>query len=138
MKAALAPEYRITMFATLGLGTAILWARSLRWPCSIDTDGLTLRYYRKVPWKSIEKINVWRDYYDGHVSRIDIHHRGSVDRIALRASRNGQNIATTVLAMFKQVSRARPTTSARGEANPASVAKKSAMSMMRHDVLDVM
>ena len=107
MKVALALEYRIRMFAllpaTLGLGTAILWARSLRWPCRIDADGMTLRYRRRVLWKSIEKINVGRDYRDGHVSQIDM-------TIPMRALRDGQSIATTILATFKQVRRARPAT----------------------------
>ena len=114
MKVALALEYRIRMFAllpaTLGLGTAILWARSLRWPCRIDADGMTLRYRRRVLWKSIEKINVGRDYRDGHVSQIDIHHHGGVEKIPMRALRDGQSIATTILATFKQVRRARPAT----------------------------
>lgn len=111
MKVALASEYRIRMFAllpaTLGLGTAILWARSLRWPCSIDADGLTLRYRRRVSWKSIDKIDVVRDYCDGRVLRVDIHHNGSVDKIPVRALRDGQSIAAMIIAMFKQGRRAR-------------------------------
>jgi hypothetical protein len=111
MKVVLAPEYRIWMAillpATLGLGTAILWARSLRWPSEIDADGLTLRYRRRVRWNSVEKINVWRDYYDGHVSRIEIYHHGSVEKVPIRALRDGERIARTILTMFKQTRRVR-------------------------------
>jgi hypothetical protein len=110
MKVALAPSYRIRMFAllpaTLGLGTAVLWARSLRWPRSIDGDGLTLGY-RKVPWRSIERIGVWRDYCHGEVSQIDIHHDGSVDKVPVRSLQDGQMIASTILALFKETRRSR-------------------------------
>lgn len=111
MKVTLATEYRLRMFVllptTLGFGTVILWIRSLRWPSSVDADGLTLRYRRKIPWKSIERINVWRDYCDGHLSQIDIHHHGSIDKIPLHALRDGESIAGTILATFKQARRFR-------------------------------
>jgi hypothetical protein len=106
MKVALAPSYRNRMFAllpaTLGVGTAVLWARSLRWPRNIDADGLTLGYRRRVPWRSVERIGVWRDYCDGDVSRIDIHHGGSVDKVPVGALRDGQMIASTILALFDE------------------------------------
>jgi hypothetical protein len=70
LKLVLAPKYRFWMLAllpiTLGLGTAALWARSLNLPCSIDAEGLTFRYGRKVPWRSIRRIGVCRGYLDGH------------------------------------------------------------------------
>lgn len=106
MKVALAPRYRWWMLAllptTFGLGTAILWLKSLKWPSSIDANGLTLRYRRKVPWNSIDKISVHRDYCDGRVARIDIYHGGSIDRIPTGALREGENIADMILATFKR------------------------------------
>jgi hypothetical protein len=112
MKVALARGYRNWMFAllpaTLGVGTAVLWARSLRWPRDIDAHGLTLGYRRKVSWRSIERIGVWRDYCDGDVSRIDIHHDGSVERVPVRSLRDGQMIASTILARFKERHRGQP------------------------------
>ena len=104
MKVALAPGY--WMFAllptTLGVGTAVLWTLSLRWPRSIDAHGLTLGDRRKVPWQSIERIGVWRDYCGRDVSRIDIHHGGSVERVPVRWLRDGQMIASMILALFKE------------------------------------
>jgi hypothetical protein len=111
MKVALAPAYRIRMFAllpaTLGLGTAFLWARSLRWPSSLDADGMTLRYRRRVPWHAIKRIRVRRDYRDGHATRIDIHHHGSVERIPVRALEDGERVARVILSMFNQRRRVR-------------------------------
>jgi hypothetical protein len=86
----------------------VLWARSLRWPRDIDAHGLTLGYRRKVSWRSIERIGVWRDYCDGDVSRIDIHHDGSVERVPVRSLRDGQMIASTILARFKERHRGQP------------------------------
>jgi hypothetical protein len=106
MKIALAPQYRFWMFAllptTLGLGTAALWARSLNWPLRIDSEGLTLRYRRKVPWKSIKKISVWRNYRDGHVSRMDIHHKAGTSKIPVRGLQDGEKVAGIILTSFKQ------------------------------------
>src|SRR5258708_40155431 len=110
MRIALAPKYRISMLALLpttrGLGTAALWARSLSWPLSVDANGLTLRHRGRVPWKSIRKISVWRDYLDGHVSRIEIHRHRRICKIPVRALDDGDNVAETILAMFKQSRRA--------------------------------
>jgi hypothetical protein len=112
MKVALAAGYRNWMFAllptTLGIGTAVLWARSLRWPRKVDANGLTLGDRRKVPWRSIDRIGVWRDYCGGDVSRIDIHHDGGVDRVPVRSLRDGQMIASTILAHFKEMYSAQP------------------------------
>ena len=112
MRIALALQYRFWMFAllptTLGLGTAALWARSLNWPLSVDADGLTLRYRRRVPWNSIKKISVWRNYHDGQVSRMDIHHHGGTSKIPVRGLQDGEKVARIILASFKQARRASP------------------------------
>ena len=52
---------------------------------SVDADGLTLRHGRKVPWQSIGKICVSCDYLDGHVARVEIHHRDGISKIPVRA-----------------------------------------------------
>jgi hypothetical protein len=118
MKVALAPGWRNRMLALvpagLGVGTSTLWARSLRWPRNVDADGLTLGY-RKVASQSVERIVVWRSYRDGHVSRLDIHHHGSVDKLSVRALRDRETIAGTILARFKEVRRARRSS---GESRP--------------------
>jgi hypothetical protein len=97
MKVALRRGYRSWMFArlpaTLGIGTAVLWARSLRWPRNVDAQGLTLGYRRKVPWRPIERIGVWRNYCNGDVSRIDIHHDGSIDRVPVRSLQDAKDRA---------------------------------------------
>jgi hypothetical protein len=112
MKVALSREYRAWMVAllptTLGLGTAALWARSLNWPRSIDEDGLAFYFHRKVPWQSIRKIRVCRQYLDGQSSRIEIHHRRGVNKIPVRALRDGEHVARIILASFKQVRHAHP------------------------------
>jgi hypothetical protein len=111
MKVALAPKYHIWMFVllptTLGLGTAALWARSLNWPLSVDANGITLRHRGRVPWKSIRKIKVWRDYLDGHVSRIDIHRHRRICKVPVRALQDGEKVVETILSMFKVAHRAR-------------------------------
>ncbi len=105
VKVALSVEYRIWMFAllptTCGIGTAILWARSLRWPRSVDAEGIAFRSRGKLPWRSIERMSVWREHRDAHVSQIEIHHQGSVRRIPVRALKDGENVAETMLMMFK-------------------------------------
>jgi hypothetical protein len=109
MRVELAPSYRTWMLAllptTLGVGTAALWLRSLSWPLSIDADGLTLRYHRKLRWSSMRKIGVSRSYLDGHVGEIRIHHRGGVRRIPLRGLRDGERIAEMIITLFKQTRR---------------------------------
>jgi hypothetical protein len=106
MKIGLAPHYRFWMLAllptTLGLGTALLWLRSLNWPRGVDTDGFTLRFRRKVLWKAVDKISVQSDYYDTHVVRIDIHHGGGVYRVPVRSLLEGESIAKMIIAAFKQ------------------------------------
>ena len=92
-----------TMF---GLGTAALWLRSSSWPLSVDADGLTLRYHRRLPWSSIKKIGISRSYLDGHVSEMRIHHRGGVSKIKVRELRDGEKVAGMVLTMFKLARRA--------------------------------
>ncbi len=106
MKVALARRYRIWMLAllpaTLGIGTAALWARSLNWPCDIDREGLMLRCRRKIHWRVIRQVTVVRDYLDGHVARIDIDCPGGISRIPVHALYDGEHIAAVILAMFKK------------------------------------
>jgi hypothetical protein len=110
MKVALAPSYRTWMLAllpaTLGVGTAALWLRSLSWPLNIDADGLTLRYHRRLPWSAIKRIGVSRGYLDGHVCEMRIHHHGGVSRIRIRELRDGDEVAGMILTMFKRTRRA--------------------------------
>src|SRR5262249_51713423 len=53
MRVALASRYRTLMLVlfpvTLGLGTPVLWLRSLNWPLSIDEMGITLRHLPHPP-----------------------------------------------------------------------------------------
>ena len=52
MKVELSLRYRLWMYAlapvTLGLGTAVLWLRSLNWPLGLYVEGLELRCGRRV------------------------------------------------------------------------------------------
>lgn len=111
MKIALAPSYRMWMFAllptTFGLGTAVLWLMSLKWPLSVDEDGLTLRGHQRVDWRSIERIRVSRSYVDGHVSHIRIYHESGTSEIRLGRLRHGQDVARIILAMFARENRLR-------------------------------
>jgi hypothetical protein len=112
MEVGLARQYRIWMWAllpaTLGVGTAALWGRSLSWPRSVDSDALTLRSFRRVQWEAIRRVTVQRDYLGGQVSRIDIHYPGGSSRIPVRALRDGESVAAAILAKFKQTRRTRP------------------------------
>ena len=114
MQVALSPAYRVRMFAlfpaTLGLGTLALWIRSLPWPLRVDSEGLTLRYHRRIPWNAVKKISVWRDYCDGHVSRMDIHHSLGTSKIPVRGLADGDNVARVILATFKQARHAKHVT----------------------------
>lgn len=106
MKIGFAPHYRFWMLAllptTLGIGTAILWLRSLNWPRGVDTDGFTLRFRRKVLWEAVDRISVQSDYYDTHVVRINIHHGSGVYRVPVRSLLDGDSIAKIIIAAFKQ------------------------------------
>ena len=106
MRVALASRYRTLMLVlfpvTLGLGTAVLWLRSLNLPLSIDEMGITLRHRRRVAWDSIRKIGLSRSYLDGRVSQIRIHHAGGICKIPVRALEDGQEVAKTIIAMFEQ------------------------------------
>jgi hypothetical protein len=106
MRIALAPRYRFWMFAflpsTLGLGSAILWLRSLKWPLALDEQGLTLRNHRQVDWRSITKIGVSRSYCDGHVSEMRIHYGDGVSTIPAHALQDGQLVARAILTMFER------------------------------------
>jgi hypothetical protein len=93
--------------ATLGLGTAVLWLRSLSWPLSIDEAGIMLRHRRRVEWASIRKIGLSRSYLDGRVAQVRIHHSGGICKIPMHGLEDGQLVARTILAMFEQVKRAR-------------------------------
>jgi hypothetical protein len=61
MKVVLAPKYLFLMRALaltmLDVRTAPLWARTLKWPHRVDTEGATSRYRRKIPWVSVGKIS---------------------------------------------------------------------------------
>jgi hypothetical protein len=106
MKVALASRYRSLMVAlfpvTLGLGTAVLWLRSLNWPLSIDETGITLRHRGRIEWYSIRKIDLLCSYLDGRVSQMRIHHAGGVCKIPVRGLEDGQQVARTIIAMFEQ------------------------------------
>jgi hypothetical protein len=113
MKIALAPRYRTWMVlllpSTLGLGSAVLWLRTLPWPVEIDPTGtgLTLRSHRRVAWSSIRKIGVSRSYLDGHISEMRIHHDRGVNKIPLNALEDGERVARIILAMFARIDSAR-------------------------------
>jgi len=92
---------------TLGVGTAVLWARSLNWPRSIGSGAVILRSRRRVPWDTIRTISVRRHYCDDHTSRIEISFRGGRCTFPTRALRNGESVAAATLAMFKQTGRMR-------------------------------
>jgi hypothetical protein len=112
MNVALSPRYRLWMWlllpATLGVGTAGLWARSLSWPCSIDAEAITLRSRRKLPWTAIRAIAVRRDYFDGRIVQIQIHFLDGGCKIPAGALRDGESAAATIVAMFKAARRPRP------------------------------
>ena len=106
MKVTLAHRYRMWMLvlllATAGVGTVALWLRTLAWPLRIDHRGVTLRYRRRIAWHSITKIGLSRSYLDGHCAQLRIHHTAGTCNIPLDALRDGQDVLTTVLAMFDQ------------------------------------
>lgn len=85
---------------TFGLGTAVMWLMSLKWPLSVDEDGLTLRGHQRVDWCSIKRIRVSRSYVDGHVSHICIYHESGTSEIRLGRLQHGQDVARIILAMF--------------------------------------
>jgi hypothetical protein len=109
VKVMLAPRYRFWMLVllpgTLGLGSAVLWIRSLSWPLHFDDDGLTLRNHRRMDWGAIRKIGVSRRYLDGRVSEIRIYSRDGVSKIPARALQNGEIVVRAILAMFEQTAR---------------------------------
>lgn len=109
MRVALAPHYRIWLLAllptTLGVGTLLLWLRSLNWPQSIDAGGITLRYRRyprRVPWHSIRNICVSCSYLDGHVKEMRLHYADGTSKIPVDSLQGGQEVVRTILAMFEQ------------------------------------
>jgi hypothetical protein len=111
MKVSLAPGYRLWMWAllpaTFGAGTVLLWALSLRWPRTIEADGLTLRNGRALPWTQISAIKLRGDYADGRITRIDVHHGRHRFRISVNALGNGQTVAAAIVAFFKSARRSR-------------------------------
>jgi hypothetical protein len=111
MKVDLTPRYRAWMWlllpSTLGFGTAALWARSLNWPRAIDAESLTLRSRRKISWREVRAIAVHRDYVDGCIFHLDIQATDGKWRIPISVLDNGQRVAATIVAMFKQSRRAR-------------------------------
>jgi hypothetical protein len=106
MKVELAARYRGWMFAlfpaTLGLGTAALWLRSRNWPLMIDETGVRLRSHRYVGWASITKLSVSRNYLDGHVSHIRMHHAGGITKVPVGGLEDGQSVASAMIFMFKR------------------------------------
>jgi hypothetical protein len=88
--------------ATLGVGTAALWLRSLGWPLRIDATGVTLRHHRRVDWHSITRIGVSRSYVDGHVAQLRIHHDGVVNKIPLHDLLEGEKVARAIINMFER------------------------------------
>jgi hypothetical protein len=105
MKMARAFPYR-SLVPTLGLSKAVLWVRSLSCQVRLEEDGLTLRHYGKVPWNSITKIGISRNYLDGHLCEIRIHHRNGVSKISVRDLRDGEKIVRATLTMFGRTRRA--------------------------------
>lgn len=105
MQIHLARRYRQLMLTllptTLGLGTVTLWARALNWPRSVDSDGLALRYGRRVPWHAIEKIAVQRSYLDGRTLRLDIHYKRGSSSVPVHSIENGPEVANNICAMFR-------------------------------------
>jgi hypothetical protein len=123
MRVNLMPRYRILMClfvpSTLGFGTAALWARSLSWPHAIDAEALTLRSRRKIAWKEIRAITVHRSYVDRQIFDLDIQAAGSKWRVPIRALEDGQRVAATIIAMFKQTRRAKAKESGTNSAHDA-------------------
>jgi hypothetical protein len=106
MRVELAARYRGWMLAlfpaTLGLGTAALWLRSRNWPLMIDESGMRLRSHRYVNWASITKLSVSRNYLDGHVSHIRIHHADGITQVPVRGLEDGQSVVSAMIFMFKR------------------------------------
>jgi hypothetical protein len=113
MRVALARQYRTWMMAllptTLGLGSLLLWLRTLAWPLTVDEAGITLRGRRRVGWGEITKIGVSRSYLDGHISQIRIHYGRRVSRVPTRFLRDGRGVAELILTSFQLSRRLRPT-----------------------------
>jgi hypothetical protein len=111
MKIALAPSYRNWMLLllpmTFGVGTAALWLFSLKWPLSVDEEGLILRDHRRVDWNSIRKIVVARNYLDGRISHVRIYHKDGVNEIRVNRLQHGEDVVRIVRAMFEIVNRSR-------------------------------
>jgi hypothetical protein len=100
MKMALASSYR-SLLLTLRLGKATLWLQSLNCRLRLEEDGVTLRNHGKVPWSSIRKIGISRNYLDGHLSEIRIHHRNGVSKISMRGLRDGEKMVRAILKIFE-------------------------------------
>jgi hypothetical protein len=102
-------RYR-ALLPTLDLGRTALWERSLNCQLRLDEDGLTLRHNRKVPWNSICKIGVSRNYLDGHVSEVRIHHSGGINKISIRGLRDSETVVRDMLTIFERTRRSRAVT----------------------------
>jgi hypothetical protein len=111
MKVALAAQYRAWMLAlfpaTLGVGTAALWFRSRNWPLAIDETGVRLRSHRYLNWASIIKLGVSRNYLDGSVSHIRMHHADGIIKVPVSGLEDGQAVLATMIFMFKRTSGAK-------------------------------
>lgn len=124
MKVALAPRYRMWMLVlfptTLGLGTVILWLRSLSWPLNVDESGLTFRHRRRVQWNSVKRICVSRSYLDGHVSTVRIDYDGGAKIFPVDSLKDGQTVVRDILRTYRSsCQETRPQPSSRLEPNQA-------------------
>jgi hypothetical protein len=105
----LAGRYRAWMWLlllpTLGLGTLGLWAYALRWPRSVDGEGIWLRSGRRVPWTSIKGLGVVRRRSEAEVTRLDIHFDGGVAQVPVGFIDNGSALAREIRARLPQLKR---------------------------------
>jgi hypothetical protein len=105
MRVALARRYRIWMLlllpVTLGLGTLVLWLRSLKWPRRIDDCGITLRCRYRLDWGSIKRIGLSRSYVDGHCAEIRIHHAWGTSKVPVDDLQDGETVVQVMVEKFE-------------------------------------
>lgn len=95
----------LLLLTTFGLGTLGLWAWSLRWPRTIDAEGIRLRSGRQVPWTSIKGLGVVKHHDNTEISRIDIHVDGRTTRVPLKFFENGTTVANEIRSHLPQLRR---------------------------------